>query len=244
VVKERYWLSFQAGEVRVCTSCHGINTADQAGHPVPTNKPEAFRQLLRFWKASTQPNGTIQFTTLNSTVSKRAGTAALRVSRTGSATGAVSVSYATSDGTAQAGSEYIAASGILNWADGDMDPKTISVPILADSPAQGNRTVQLTLSQPSGGALLGASTATLTINESDGPPIPGDANGDGKVSAADVNVLLRIFLGLKTATPDQLISGDVRPRPGTEGRLYGDGKIAMDDVIWTLQRFVGNVSDP
>jgi hypothetical protein len=50
VVRERYWLTFQKGEIRTCTSCHGLNTSDQANQPVPVNKPEALRELLRFWK--------------------------------------------------------------------------------------------------------------------------------------------------------------------------------------------------
>jgi Hydrazine synthase alpha subunit middle domain len=51
VVRERVWVTLQPGEVRVCASCHGVNTKDQAGAPPPTNKPEALRDLLRFWKA-------------------------------------------------------------------------------------------------------------------------------------------------------------------------------------------------
>jgi len=50
VVRERYWLTFQPGEVRVCASCHGLNSADQAGLGVPQNPPQAFRDLLQFWK--------------------------------------------------------------------------------------------------------------------------------------------------------------------------------------------------
>lgn len=50
VVRERYWVTMQPGEVRVCTSCHGINTHDQANHVAPTNEPEALRQLLAYWK--------------------------------------------------------------------------------------------------------------------------------------------------------------------------------------------------
>lgn len=50
VVRERNWVSFQAGEIRVCTSCHGINTASQTGDPPPTNSPEALRALLERWK--------------------------------------------------------------------------------------------------------------------------------------------------------------------------------------------------
>jgi hypothetical protein len=244
VVKERYWLTFQPGEVRVCTSCHGINTTDQAGNPAPTNKPEALRQLLKFWKSSSQPNGSIQFANAVNSVSETAASATISVSRMGNSAGAVSVSYATSDGTAKAGLDYTAASGILNWADGDLSAKTITVPILPNSPTFGNRTVQLALSAPGGGAALGVSAATLTLLESDALPLPGDVNGDGKVNAIDVNTLLRIALGLKEATPIQLIAGDVRPSPGTGGRQYGDGQITVLDVTWALRRVVGVVTDP
>jgi mono/diheme cytochrome c family protein len=49
VVRERVWITFQPGEVRVCASCHGVNGADQAGRTPPQNKPEALRTLLRYW---------------------------------------------------------------------------------------------------------------------------------------------------------------------------------------------------
>jgi hypothetical protein len=52
VVRERYWLTFRAGEVRVCASCHGLNSTDQAGASEPTNEPEALRSLLQWWKAN------------------------------------------------------------------------------------------------------------------------------------------------------------------------------------------------
>jgi hydrazine synthase alpha subunit-like protein len=51
VVRERYWLTFQPGEVRVCNSCHGVNTKDQVGRAAPQNAPEALRALLRVWKS-------------------------------------------------------------------------------------------------------------------------------------------------------------------------------------------------
>ncbi len=50
VVRERVWVTMQPGEVRVCASCHGANSRDQAGNNAPTNKPEALRELLRAWK--------------------------------------------------------------------------------------------------------------------------------------------------------------------------------------------------
>jgi len=54
VVRERYWITFQPGEVRVCGSCHGVNSHDQLGRTAPQNSPEALRTLLQSWK-STQP---------------------------------------------------------------------------------------------------------------------------------------------------------------------------------------------
>lgn len=50
VVRERYWLSFAPGEVRVCTSCHGLSHLDQAGNPDPTNPPQALLDLLAWWQ--------------------------------------------------------------------------------------------------------------------------------------------------------------------------------------------------
>jgi hypothetical protein len=52
VVRERYWLTFQPGEIRTCASCHGVNTIDQAGHVPPTNTPMALISLLNYWKTN------------------------------------------------------------------------------------------------------------------------------------------------------------------------------------------------
>jgi hypothetical protein len=55
VVRERYWLTFQPGEVRVCTSCHGLSSRDQAGRPEPVNPPEALRQVVRYYRDVLNP---------------------------------------------------------------------------------------------------------------------------------------------------------------------------------------------
>ncbi len=52
IIRERYWLTFQPGEVRVCKSCHGLNEVDQAGNTAPENNPQALLNLLMMWKAS------------------------------------------------------------------------------------------------------------------------------------------------------------------------------------------------
>lgn len=52
VVKERYWLTFQPGEVRVCASCHGLSGVSQVGGGEPENEPEALAILLDHWRTN------------------------------------------------------------------------------------------------------------------------------------------------------------------------------------------------
>jgi hypothetical protein len=58
VVRERNWITFQPGEMRVCASCHGLSDKDQAGNASPTNEPQALRTLLDHWVAGQDPNAT------------------------------------------------------------------------------------------------------------------------------------------------------------------------------------------
>jgi len=54
-VRERYWLTFKAGEIRACTNCHGLNREDVFGRPTPTNEPQALRTLLQWWAGANSP---------------------------------------------------------------------------------------------------------------------------------------------------------------------------------------------
>src|SRR5207249_9406928 len=61
LVKERYWITYQPGEIRTCKSCHGINTTDQTGiNGPPNNKPQALRDLLQYWRDQNTPVLTVQ----------------------------------------------------------------------------------------------------------------------------------------------------------------------------------------
>jgi subtilisin family serine protease len=111
----------------------------------------------------------LQFSASNFTASEAAGAVQITVTRTGSTSGAASVNYATSNGTATAGADYSAASGTLNFADGETS-KTFSVAITNDSLDEADETVNLTLSSPSGATLGTPSTATLTITDDDPTP--------------------------------------------------------------------------
>ncbi len=107
--------------------------------------------------------GTVQFALAADTVAEEAGTISLLVNRTGGSDGAVSVDYATTPGTATAASDYTTTTGTLNWASGDVAPKTITVPILDDAVPEVTEAFTVTLSNP-GGATLGATTVSTVSN--------------------------------------------------------------------------------
>lgn len=50
VVRERYWINVQPGEIRVCDGCHGVNRDNQAGDPAADNDALALRDLLLWWR--------------------------------------------------------------------------------------------------------------------------------------------------------------------------------------------------
>ena len=84
------------------------------------------------------------------------------------ASGTLTVDYATSDGTATAGEDYTATSGTLSFEAGESS-KTIEVTVLDDAHDEGEETLTLRLSDPSGGRLTGGE-ATGTIENRD--PLP------------------------------------------------------------------------
>jgi hypothetical protein len=101
------------------------------------------------------------------------------------------VDFTTSDGTATVGSDYTSVTQTLTFADGDATDKTVTIPILDDALIEGDETVNLMLSNPTGGASLGTpSSAVLTIvdNEATSTEICTngiDDNGDGLIDCND-----------------------------------------------------------
>ena len=84
---------------------------------------------------------------------------------------ATTVDYATSDGTATAGSDYAATSGTLTFAALETT-KTVSVPVLDDAHDEGSETMTLTLSNPTPSSYvhLDDGEATGTIKNTDAMP--------------------------------------------------------------------------
>jgi hypothetical protein len=94
------------------------------------------------------------------------GSLVFTVTKSGATSNSLSVSYATSNGTATAGSDYTAKSGTLTFLSSDT-AKTVSVTTSDDATAESAETVNITLSNPTGGASLSDATGIGTINDND-----------------------------------------------------------------------------
>jgi len=111
--------------------------------------------------------GSLSFSSAAYSVAENGGSVIITANRTGGSDGAVTVDYNTSNNTAAVGSDYIAAAATLSFGDGETS-KTFTVSILDDNEYEGDETVNLTLSNPTGGALLGEpSSALLTITDNE-----------------------------------------------------------------------------
>lgn len=115
--------------------------------------------------------GSIQFDSAQIEFSEADGTVNVTVNRLAGSRGAVSATYAVTGGSAAAGSDYTLSSGVLNWADGEIGPKTFSLTINDDTITESDETIQVTLSNPTNLAQLGTpDVATITILDTDSKP--------------------------------------------------------------------------
>jgi len=170
--------------------------------------------------------GNVGTTNLNFTVTLSAASAS-----------AVTVNYATSDGTALAASDYTAANGILTIPTG-ATTGTVSVPISGDTMVEPDETLMLTLSTPVN-ATITTVVATGTITNDDwvwiynSPAgiamvnagfvyVPGgwDVNGDGVVESG---FWLSKYQASATATPAVIHANLIDYLAGTVANTYADG---------------------
>jgi hypothetical protein len=113
--------------------------------------------------------GSFSFSAPSYSVSEAASSVTITVSRMGGRLGAVTVDYSASGGSAPSGA-YVPASGTLSFADSEVT-KTFTIPIVHDGQVVVPQTVNLVLSNPTGGATLGSqSQAVLNIIDIDGTP--------------------------------------------------------------------------
>jgi hypothetical protein len=108
--------------------------------------------------------GPITFSASRYTVAEGAGRAVVRIAR-GGAAGGVTVDLTVVAESATAPADFQNVSQTLVFAAGEQ-AKTIEVPIVSDTVREGNETLRLTLSNPTGGATLGTHReAVLAITD-------------------------------------------------------------------------------
>ena len=127
---------------------------------------------------SSTPLPSIQFSASTTSAAESVGSVSITVTRTGDTSGVSTIDYATSDtagtnacatvtGAASSRCDYSSTLGSLSFAAGETQ-KTLLVPVIDDSFAEGAETFKMTLSNVSGATLGGANEITITINDNDG----------------------------------------------------------------------------
>ena len=116
---------------------------------------------LKIIDINTSP-GVLGFSSPAYSVTSDGGTATITVTRTGGSDGVVQVGYITSDGTASNHLDYSSVTNTLTFG-GGVTSQTFTIPIIKVTVAQPDKTVNLRLNTPAGGATLGQSNAVLTI---------------------------------------------------------------------------------
>ncbi len=109
-------------------------------------------------------------------------TVTITVTRTGGSSGAVTVNYATADGTANDPSDYTSTSGTLNWADGDAAAKTFTIAIVDDNTVESTESFSVTLSNAQTATLGTPSSATVSITDNE---VPGTLQLSSATYSAD-----------------------------------------------------------
>ena len=148
------------------------------------------------------------------------------------------VNYATRDGTARAGHDYVTTLGMLTFEPLETT-KTASVAVLDDSHDEGSETMQLTLSNASG-ARIADGEATGTINNIDAMPQAwlarfGRTVAGHVLDAVDARMAAPRAAGLSATLGGQALpglSGDAAARPSdAEAREAQRRATAMSDWL-------------
>jgi hypothetical protein len=182
---------------------------------------------------------TFQFSAAGFNGSETSGTATLTVTRAGSTTGAATVDYTTSDGTALQKTDYAIAGGTLSFAAGDTS-KTITMLINDDAFVEGDETFTVTLSNVTGaGATLGApatTTVTITDNDTAGAQVPNtkvfvaDLTPQQETPATTSTARAAAILQLSADEASAKVSMTItRPLPSAEtgAHIHGPGAVGV-----------------
>ncbi|NBR85042.1 MAG: DUF11 domain-containing protein, partial [Verrucomicrobia bacterium] len=193
--------------------------------------------------------GVLQFNPTAYTAAESSTNVTLTVTRTGGRSGVVSVSYSMADGTATNGLDYTGLPGVLNFGDGET-AKTITVQMIVDNLFESDETFQVILSNPTGGAVLGAaSNAVVTITD----VVLGFPTNNFVVNEAALNGIITIFRANPNNTNNSasvtfstLPGGTAVPgvdyTPTTQTVTFASGELSKTVLVPLVDDLVGRGS--
>jgi len=181
----------------------------------------------------------VQFSSASLLVSEGAGSAMLTATLSNPSVVTVTVNFATSDDTALASSDYVAASGIITFAPGTTLANVV-VPISEDMVDESAEDFDVTLSNPTNATLGAVNQAGVTIIDNDGTPTAQFASASTQVSEAAGNVVLTVTLSNPSAVA---ITVTYNTSDGSAG-VPGDYTAASGSVSFAPGATVATLSVP
>ena len=157
------------GATRLCGVSELANNS--ANNALAMNNNRFNLSAVKSTAVATLP-GSIQFTSTAFSASKASGTLTATMSRIGGSAGAISATFATSNGSGISGIDFSQTVATVSWANGDTANKTISIPLVNDGTFKGGRAFTIALSGPVGaaGVYLGFPSVVTGIITEDWPP--------------------------------------------------------------------------
>ncbi len=141
-------------------------------------------------------SGSVQFITASAQVIEDVGFVTINVVRVGGSSGSLSVDYSTTDITAVAGQDYLAASGTLVFNDGETS-KSFDIQINNDFVSESDETFKVRLDNAPNLDSLGNPTEQI-ITIQDQSTVPTLSMGNMTVNEGDGKVVLTISLSAAT----------------------------------------------
>jgi len=166
----------------------------------------------------------------------------LTVTLSAPATGPVTVGYATTNGTATAGTDYTAKSGTLSFAAGETS-KTFQVAIAGDATSEANESFKINLSNPAG-AVIADGEAIATITNDDAAPLPTLSIADASIAEGNAGTKLlnltvtlsrpaagAVTVGYATADDTARAGSDYTAKSGTLSFAAGETSKTIQVVV-------------
>ena len=114
----------------------------------------------------------------------------------------VTVPWATADDSAQGGSDYAAASGVLSFAPGET-AKTLTLNLVDDDLAEGDESFQVVLGNP-GNATLADAVGAVMISRNDTPPIGQPQIVATPLVVAEGDTVVNFVVQLSTSSSNEV----------------------------------------